>query len=68
MLILTRKKKKMSFESYSRRASSHLEYLMNKKQPTRGVPKKRCPENMQQIYRRTPIPKCDFNKVASQLC
>ena len=22
---------------------------------------------MQQIYRRTPIPKCDFNKVALQL-
>ena len=23
---------------------------------------------MQQIYRRTPLPKCDFNKVAKQLC
>ena len=23
---------------------------------------KRCSENMQQIYRRTPMPKCDFNK------
>ena len=23
----------------------------------------RYPENMQQIYRRTPMPKCDFNKV-----
>ena len=38
---------------------------MNQKQPSRGVPRKRCSENMQQIYRRTPIPKCDFNKVAS---
>ena len=27
----------------------------------------RCYENMQQIYRRTPMPKCDFNKVALQL-
>ena len=27
---------------------------------------KRCFENMQQIYRRTPMPKCDFNKVALQ--
>ena len=26
--------------------------------------RKRCSENMQQIYRRTPIPKCDFNKIA----
>ena len=28
---------------------------------------KRCSEGMQQIYRRTPMPKCDFNKVAKQL-
>ena len=34
------------------------------KQPSRGVLRKRCSENMQQIYRRTPMPKCDFNKVA----
>ena len=33
------------------------------KQPSRGVLKKRCSENMTQIYRRTPMPKCDFNKV-----
>ena len=25
-----------------------------------------CSENMQQIYRRIPMPKCDFNKVAKQ--
>ena len=36
------------------------------KQPFGGVLRKRCSENMQQIYR-TPIPKCDFNKVAKQL-
>ena len=30
----------------------------------RGVPGKRCSENMQQIYRRTSIPKWDFNKAA----
>ena len=33
-------------------------------QPSRGVPKKRCFENMQKIYCRTPMQKCDFNKVA----
>ena len=32
------------------------------KQPPRGILKKRCSENMQQIYRRTPMLKCDFNK------
>ena len=37
-------------------------------QPSKGVLMKRYSENMQQIYRRTPMPKCDFNKVAKQLC
>ena len=36
------------------------------KQPPRGVPR-RCSENMQQIYRRTTMEKCDLNKVALQL-
>ena len=36
-------------------------------QPFRGALIKRCSENMQQIYRRTPMPKCNFNKVAMQL-
>ena len=35
--------------------------------PEVGVPRKRYSENIQQIYRRTPMPRCDFNKVASQL-
>ena len=34
------------------------------KQPPSGVPKKKCSENMQQIYRRTPMQKCELNKVA----
>ena len=38
-----------------------------KKSPT-GVLSRKCSENMQQIYRRTPMPKCNFNKVALQLC
>ena len=37
------------------------------KQPSRGALRKRCSENMQQIYRRTPMRKCDFNKVAKQI-
>ena len=36
--------------------------LNHQKQPSRGVLRKRCSANMQQIYRRTPMPKCDFNK------
>ena len=41
--------------------------LQVQKQPPRGVSRKRCSENMPQIYWRTPMPKCDFNKVALQL-
>ena len=37
------------------------------KQAHRGVPRKRCSENMQQIYRRTPMPKCDSTKVAIEI-
>ena len=37
--------------------SSHPEVIL----------KRRCSENMQQIYRRTLMPKCGFNKVAMQL-
>ena len=36
-------------------------------QPSRDVFNKRCSENMQQIYRKTPMPKCGFNEVASTL-
>ena len=36
------------------------------KQPSIGVLIKRYFENMQHIYRRIPMPKCDFNKVAKQ--
>ena len=35
-------------------------FSIAQKQPSRGVLRKRCSENMQQIYRRTPMPKCDL--------
>ena len=37
--------------------------IHSQKQSSRGVLRKRCSENMQQIYRRTLMSKCDFNKV-----
>ena len=40
-------------------------WKQDQKQPSKCVIKKRCSENMQQIYRRTPMPKCDFNNVVS---
>ena len=36
----------------------------SQKQPSIVLLIKRCSKNMQQIYRRTPMLKCDFNKVA----
>ena len=44
-----------------------FDQVRRKKQPSRGVLKKKCSQNMQQIYRRIPMPKHDFNKVAMQL-
>ena len=47
---------------------SFLSVMCNvQKQPPSGVLRKRCSENMKQICRRTPMPKCDFSKVAKQL-
>ena len=55
-------------DSWRHPALSHTEKtVILQKQPSRGVLWKRCFENMQQIYSRTPIPKCDFNKVTWQL-
>ena len=41
--------------------------ILSRIRPLWGVPRKRCSEKMQQIYRKTPMPKCDFNKVAKQI-
>ena len=45
-----------------------LKSSLQEKQPFRGVFRRRLSENMLQIYKRTPIPKCDFNKVAKHGC
>ena len=39
---------------------------IKQKHLSRDVPRKKFSKNMQQIYRRTPMPKSDFNKVAKQ--
>ena len=39
----------------------------SQKQSFRGVLTKRCSENKQQVYRKTPMPKWDFNKVTLQM-
>ena len=45
--------------------TKEVNYLVyGRKHPFRDVLKKRCSENTHQIYRSTPVSKCDFNKVA----
>ena len=58
------KKIKFSSENIKYDTRNYAISINDQKQPSRGVLKKRCCENMQQIYRRTPMPNCDFNKVA----
>ena len=57
----------LPFEKATLKKSILIRINNDQKQLSRGVFKKRCSENMRQIYRRTPMPKCDFNKVALQL-
>ena len=52
----------MYFQDIAKKAETDFQ-----KQPSSGVLRKRCSENMQNIYRRAPMPKCGFNKVALQL-
>ena len=51
---------------YSGKKSGSFKNWKNKgqKQPSRCVLRKKCSENIQQIYRRTRMPKYDFNNVA----
>ena len=53
---------KFVFSAMSKASCSTIQ-----KQPSRGVLKKTCSEIMQQICRESPMPKCDFNKVALQI-
>ena len=45
----------------------NFKYSVLLKQLFRAVLIRRCSENIQQIYRTTPVPNCDFNKVTKQL-
>ena len=48
---------------------SYLVFIYSiQKQPSRGALWKKSSENMQQIHRRTPMSKYDFNKVAMHGC
>ena len=48
--------------------SVESQLVSKEKQPSRNVLKKKYSEkNIQQIYRRTPMLKCDFNELAKQL-
>ena len=59
-------KKEKSSKTGQEKKSLISTFACFRQQPTRGVFRKRCYENMQQIYRRATMLKCDFNKVALQ--
>ena len=54
------------FESFETNGKIFMKWKHQKK-PFKGGLKKRCSENMQLIYRKTPMLKCEFNQVALQL-
>ena len=49
---------------YSLYSGEQTVISLRQKQPPRGVPWKRCSENMQQIYRRTPMLDSNFIEIA----
>ena len=51
---------KINFKHYHK-------FLKDIEAAIRGVLRKRCLEHVQQMYRRTQLPSCDFNKVAMQI-
>ena len=67
--ILRRLQMEVRWRKSDSREKKNFEFEWNnmQKQPSRSVLSKTYSENMQQIYRRTPMQKCDFNKVAKQL-
>ena len=62
-IFLKKKKKKKKKSSKLKAAiSSNFLKCLSHKQPSKGVLRKMCSKNMQQIYSRTTMAKCDFNK------
>ena len=59
-IFLKKKKKKSS--KLKATISSNFWKCLSHKQPSKGVLRKMCSKNMQQIYSRTTMAKCDFNK------
>ena len=53
-----------TFKHYFRNARTLLNIHDGAEAPFRGILRKRCSENMQEIYRRTPMLKCNFNKLS----
>ena len=59
VIFLSRLQKSSLPRSYERRDPGNLDSYFQKQLP-RSILGKRCSENMQQIYRRAPMPKCDI--------
>ena len=63
-MVLLKRQNYVNFERKQIQKYSFVQFNQGQqKQPFRGV-LRRYSENMQHVYRRTPVSKCDFNKVA----
>ena len=60
---LIEKRKKFFLKDLDDSLKCSKRMLHHQKLPFRDFLRKRCPENMQQIYRKTPMSKCDFSKI-----
>ena len=54
-----------SIQNISRKLRNESEYKYSEA-AIQSCPYEKVSENMQQIYRRTPMPKCNFNRVTKQ--
>ena len=54
----------MEGQGSTEKITGHV-FRILQKQSSKSTLRKRCYENMQQIYRKTPMPKCDFNIMKS---
>ena len=63
--FIWQKAEELKFWVGSTHSFNMTEFYDGQRQPFRGVLVRSCSENIQQIYRRKPLPKCSFNKVAS---
>ena len=60
-ILICDKQRKLSIFPSESRIGRRLIIMCKEAALSKGFLRKKCSENMQQTYRRTPMPNCDFN-------